>query len=237
MSTSYFLLSKSPERDVANNESNTIFTNQNQTVYLLPKNLMNCYINDGLFESRLIDWCRQFCSKDKVFLDIGAHTGTYTLSLAQHCKNVYSFEPQKMTYYALCGGVALSNLRNVTCCQVGLGSAEQVGPMTLKIVSNDGGGSTVQSKSNLPVLNEEEIQIYTMDHFQIEDVGFIKMDVEDNELFVLKGARETLRKSGNPPILFECNGENQELFDFIQNELGYKIVRVAGANNMYLACT
>jgi len=237
MSTSYFILSKSPERDVANNESNTIFSNQNQIVYILPRNLINCYVNDGLFEARLIDWCKQFCNKEKTFIDIGAHTGTYTLSLAPYCKNVISFEPQKMTYYALCGGVALSNLKNVTCCNAGLGSQEQQGTAKLKIISNDGGGSTIQhNNSNVPVLNEEEIHVYTMDHFKMENIGFIKMDVEDNELYVLKGARETLRKSGNPTILFECNGENKELFDFIQNDLGYKIIPVGGTHNMYLAC-
>ena len=68
-------------------------------------------------------------------LDIGAHTGTYTVSLAQYCNHVYAFEPQKMTYYALCGSIALSNLTNVTCLNVGLGSNEQVGKQTLNIIT------------------------------------------------------------------------------------------------------
>lgn len=48
-----------------------------------------------------------------------------------------------MTFYTLCGSVALSNLRNVQCLNFGLGSADQVGKKELKIISDNGGGSTV----------------------------------------------------------------------------------------------
>jgi len=168
-------------------------------------------------------------------LDIGAHTGTYALSLASKCKHVYAFEPQKMTYYALCGGVALSNLSNVTCMNIGLGSSEQIGTNTLKIVSNDGGGSSIHATTN--ILREEIIQIDRLDNLNLNDIGFIKMDVEDNELFVLQGGVNTLKQSGYPPILFECNDKNQnsELFHFIE-AMSYKIIAISGAHNMYLAC-
>lgn len=81
-------------------------------------------------------------------LDIGAHSGTYTISLAENCKNVYSFEPQKMTFYSLCGSIALSNIKNVTCINTGLGSEEQVGIQKLNIISLDGGGSTLHCTNN-----------------------------------------------------------------------------------------
>lgn len=93
-----------------------------------------------MFEKNLIEWCKQFCKKDQNILDIGAHSGTYTISLADYCKNVYAFEPQKMTFYSLCGSIALSNITNTTCLNYGLGSSEQVGKQILKIISADGGG-------------------------------------------------------------------------------------------------
>ena len=59
-------------------------------------------------------------------------------------------------------------------------------------------------------------------------------DVEENELYVLKGALETLKQSNYPTILFESNNENKELFDYIK-EIGYKgIIPVGGYKNMFL---
>ena len=200
----------------------------------------------GLFESHLIEWSKQFCSKDKIMLDIGAHSGTYTIALSNYSKHVYSFEPQKMTYYALCGSVALSNLRNITCYNYGLGSQEQVGIKDLFIVSNDGGGSTVignnqssnQDSTHNNALAIEKIEIKTLDSFNISNIGFIKIDVEENELNVLYGSLETLKNSIYPTILFECNKDKainwKELFEFLNN-LGYKTVSVSGVSNMFLA--
>lgn len=233
MSTNFFILSKMPNDNISDNENNQIVYLNNRIVHILPQVNIEYYCKYGLFENQLIEWCKQFLKKDKVFLDIGAHSGTYSLSLADYCKDVWAFEPQKMTYYALCGGVALSNKRNINCKQLGLGSKDQVGYKTLNIVSNDGGGSSLHSTSG--ILGQETIEIVELDSLNIENIGFIKMDVEENELFVLQGATETLRKSGWPTILFESNYENNELFDYIQNVLKYKLIRITDVNNMYLA--
>lgn len=233
MSCKYFILTKPNNKDVSyNNENQIVFLNNSKT-YILPHVNIEYYIKYGLFESNLIDWVKQFCNKEKNFLDIGAHSGTYSICLAENCKHVYSFEPQKMTYYTLCGSVALSNINNITCINLGLGSEEQVGCQTLNIVSNDGGGSSL-FVNNTNVLTTEKIQINTLDSLNLENIGFIKMDVEDNELFVLKGALITLKRSNYPIILFESNNSNEELFSFLKN-LNYKIVQINGYSNMFLA--
>jgi len=232
MSTRYFILSKPQSSPIDENIQQQIVSLAPANVYLLPQVNLDYYVKYGLFECQLIEWCKQFCSKDKVFLDIGAHSGTYSISLADGAKEVYSFEPQRMTYYSLCGSVALSGKENVTCLQVGLGSPDQVGRQTLKIVSNDGGGSSLHSTSG--ILREESIEIKTLDSYGLENIGFIKMDVEENELFVLKGGLETIRRNHFPTILFESNFDNKELFDYIRS-IGYKdIIQVGGCHNMFL---
>lgn len=234
MSTKYFLLTKNENKSVTDNSDNQIVVLNKSLVYVLPQNDVNYYASNGMFESSLIEWCKQFCSKNKCILDIGAHIGTYTISLAKYCDHVYSFEPQKMTYYALCGGIALSNIRNVTCHNYGLGSDDQVGVQTLKIVSADGGGFSLHTCAK-PVLREESVSIKTLDDFDLNDIGFIKMDVEDNERFVIMGGLKTLERSNYPKILFESNGENKELMDLLAS-IGYKICNICGYGNMYLAC-
>jgi FkbM family methyltransferase len=138
-----------------------------------------------------------------------------------------------MTYYALCGSVALSNLTNVTCLNFGLGSTEQEGIQTLNIISLDGGGSTLHKENN-NILNTEEIEIKTLDSYNFVNIGFIKIDVENNELQVLKSSINTLKNSNYPKILFEMNEYNSELIEFLIS-LKYYITNLINCSNMYLA--
>jgi len=234
MSTKYFILTK---EHTTNNETDQLVFINRPTTYILPQVNLDYYAKYGLFENQLIEWTKQLVTKEKNFLDIGSHTGTYAISLADLCEEVYCFEPQKLTYYALCGSVALSNKRNITCFQTGLGSEDQVGIKTLKIVSNDGGGSSIHAETG--ILREEQIEIKTLDSYQIRNIGFIKMDVEENELDVLKGATETIIQSNYPKILFESNPNDvtrqQTLFEYITNTLNYRIISIGGYSNMYLA--
>lgn len=225
----YFILTKPNDSKIDCDEKNQIITLTDK-VYLLPKNIINHYIHYGLFEKALIEWCKQFCQKDKNMLDIGAHSGTYTISLADHCKHVYSFEPQKMTYYSLCGSVVLSKIKNATCINIGLGSEEQVGTQKLHITGLDGGCSSLHSDNS----ETEEIEVRTLDSLNIDNIGFIKIDVEDNELQTLQFSQKTLQKSNYPKILFEMNTENVKLIDFLKS-LNYNIININGYNNMFLA--
>lgn len=229
----YFILTKPENLNISDNTQNQIISLNNKN-YILPKCNINYYINNGLFENNLIEWCKQFCDKNKNMLDIGAHSGTYTISLAKHCNHIYSFEPQKMTYYSLCGSIALSNINNVTCYEYGLGSEEQVGKHFLNIVSLDGGGSSLHYNNENNILKKEEIKILTLDSFNIQNIGFIKMDVEENELQVLLGSVNTLKNSNYPKILFEMNEINTQLLDFL-TEIGYNITNINNYPNMYLA--
>lgn len=241
MSTNYFLFSKPSAQSVEDTSAVQIETFRGHDVHILPSIMMNDYLNNGLYESPLIEWCRQFCHKDKIFLDIGAHSGTYAISLARSCHSVYAFEPQRMTYYALCGGVALSQCQNVFCEKVGLGSPEQVGIQTLNIVSNDGGGSSLHATSG--ILRREKIVLKTLDgdfDFGGREIGFIKMDVEDNEIMVLQGAKTTIVASGRPAIVFESNDATKfrEIQSYLIETLGYEaVVKINGTNNMFLATT
>jgi len=227
MSTTYFIMTREEETDICDTDNNHfICFNDTALSYILPRNLISCYVADGLFESATIEWCKQYCEKDKLMLDIGARTGTYVVSLGNLCKKVYCFEPEQMNYYALCGSVALSNLRNVICLNYGLGSNEQM--------SNDGISSKID-KELMEMFMETKIDIRSLDSLELNDVGFIKIDVEDNLMQILMGSAKTLQRCG-PRILFKYNNTTkiQRLFDYF-SRLGYQVISVRGAGNMYLA--
>lgn len=199
----------------------------------------------GIYEQSLIDWSKSFCSASKKFIDIGAHMGTYSILLAPYCAEVHSFEAQRMTYYQLCGAIALNHQANIFAHQVALGAKEQSGSrMTLNIVSDDGGGSTLRADI-VPqvaprVLAQESVEVKCLDDFGLEQVGFLKLDVEGYELNVIKGSIATLSDSDYPPFIFEVwpnewySSSRKELFDFVE-ELEYKISPIANYNNMFLA--
>lgn len=84
------------------------------------------------------------------------------------------------------------------------------------------------------MLQTEEIEIRTLDSFNIDNISFIKIDVEDNELQVLMASQMTLERSSYPKILFEMNIKNAKLIDFLE-QLNYNIIPINGYNNMFLA--
>jgi FkbM family methyltransferase len=137
-----------------------------------------------------------------------------------------------MTYYSLCGSIALSNIKNAICLNFGLGTQDQVGKQKLNIISLDGGGSTLHPNNN--VLQTEEIEIRTLDSFNIDNISFIKIDVENNELQVLMSSEDTLKRSNYPKILFEINENNIQLINFLE-KINYNIIPVNGCANMFLA--
>ena len=260
--TTYFILTKDASEPVDRDDHNQIVEPvslglHTQDVYILPQTNVDYYRHHGLFEKGLIEWSKQLCNPDWVMLDIGAHTGTYAIALANHCQHVYAFEPQKSTYYALCGSVALSNKTDkITCINVALGTEEQSKREnnTLKIRSLDGGGSSlfhISNASNAPIasesteittqiqtLSEEKIHVSTLDDMKIQNIGFIKLDVEYNELSVIQGGKRTIHQN-LPKILFEVNPEDaqnkKDIFDYLTQEFNYKITAISGVNNMYLA--
>ena len=230
-----------PAGDARCNDIHTLGRGGRRRAMLLPAALLGHYVQHGLFEGTLIDFCReQLCSPERVLLDVGAHTGTYALCLADRCRRVYAFEPQRATFYALCGGVALSRLSNVVCLNYALGSAEQAGTRRLHVRSPDGGGSSLHAPPPAELLDAQDVEVRTLDEvaasLQLEPLGLVKLDVEGNELQALRGARETLRRH-RPKILFEANSKEhlRHVAELLQEQHGYRITKISSYDNMYLA--
>jgi FkbM family methyltransferase len=200
-----------------------------------------------------IPWCLEHqMPEDGMFLDIGANLGSWTLPFAASgkCSHVVAWEPQRGTRECLLAGVAVNGLTDkVTVFKEALGNAGQDGIQSLHIFTPEGGASSLLKDVGpggpagpWPWTSEERVYVRTLDSYDLglHNIGFIKLDVEGNELAVLQGAVETLKGSGLPPIFFEAWSWNwyaeqkAKLFAFIES-LGYGVHPIIGSTDDFLA--
>lgn len=183
---------------------------------------------------------------DKIFVDIGANVGLYTLTLANKFKHTYSFEPVLDTYNILCGNIAIHSLSNcTTLINKGLYNECRIMKQHFYDIL---GSLTHLSVDETDEINENtkregytddvsEIEVKTLDSYNITNIGLIKIDTEGTELQVLQGAEQTIKNSNYPMLVVESWEENDkdteeykeykrslrnELFDYIKG-LGYAI--------------
>ena len=169
-------------------------------------------------------------SAGDVVFDVGAHVGWHTINILK-CKGiVYSFEPIKESYECLKKNLALNNLSVEKAYNIGFSDENK----RCKFYY-DTQYSMASSMANLREDKDTvvvECEIARLDDFvvglSLERLDFIKCDVEGAELFVFKGAIETIKKY--KPIIFsemlrkwaaKFNYHPNEIIDFLK-ELGYQ---------------
>ena len=212
-----------------------------RSCYLLRDEAEEAYFakHGGAPEAQLITWATRFVTRDQTFVDVGAHVGSWAQHLAQHCKQVFAFEPQRETFDRLLEGVRLAGLdRNVACHEVAIGAR---GEVDLHVVSIDGGGSTLHHRSELPpAIAVERVSAVQIDDYTFERVGLIKIDAEGAESSILRGATRTLEAHFYPVLLLEAwrhdwyAAERTALIAQVE-AIGYRVQPVADWPEMLLA--
>ncbi len=129
----------------------------------------------------------------RVSLDIGANKGVYAWLLRDCSRSVHAFEPNPKMFRFLRRIAGDS----VHVSQVAL--SNRSGSATLRVPRHRRGGFSNQgaSLSDVKVADDFmgiEIEAKRVDDLGVENVGFIKIDVEGFEQAVLEGARETIAR-------------------------------------------
>jgi FkbM family methyltransferase len=227
---------------------NTDDPKANQLIFFPEIDVARWFFESGVAEKELIEWVYDtFIQPDKIFLDIGAHVGTYALTCGKKAKHTYAFECSPTTFCYLAANIALHGLEEkVSPYPFALGDEDK--EIDYIVRSKDGGGNGVKHLTatdnackKIPVLMRR------LDSFGLKEIGFIKIDVEGFEKEVLLGALETLKANNYPKILFESWGDvegddkavparaiREDLFRFLES-LKYRIIKISGASDMYLA--
>lgn len=163
-----------------------------------------------------------------LFLDIGGNYGTHSLLFLVHGIDTTTFEPNRscLSYFT---SLCLENSVSPRIESVALG--ETSGRITLTYPERETWLGSVQSSvverlSNRSGLVREEVEIRTLDSFTSNLSAsriLIKIDTEGNEMSVLNGAFETLRKF-RPIVLFEVLTylERDRIANFLE-DLDYQV--------------
>jgi FkbM family methyltransferase len=134
-----------------------------------------------------------------VAIDIGANRGIYTRIMLTRTRNVICVEPNP-DCARLLERVFGKDARVIT----GAASNKNM-DVTLRIPDAGSGFATVE-QGNLSFSGTFEpirVKAFRIDDLQLENVSFMKIDVEGHELAVLEGALETLKRN-QPSILLEA---------------------------------
>ena len=162
---------------------------------------------NGRYEAFTLSlWSTLTASTNGMALDIGAHTGVYSLAaLAAGATHVHSFEPHfanfaRMQLNFRGNGYALNNIHMVAVGETSEWSTFHL-PTSLDYLSTGGG---LESKPNT---RKFPVEVVSLDDFfqstAHSNIGVMKIDVEGLEPEVLRGALNIINRS-KPIIFFEC---------------------------------
>lgn len=147
----------------------------------------------------------EFVERWGTAVDVGAHIGLCSKILAEKFKMVYAFEPAQDTFECLWENLGIC--WNMDFFQVALGASEG----TVHMEDDTSKPTRIGNTGSRFVQEGGYIRMCTLDSWKLQDVGFLKIDVEGYELRVLQGAQETLLRC-NPVVMIEVGKSPQERY-------------------------
>ena len=147
------------------------------------------------FDQNTLPFILKYIKKGDVIIDAGANIGAYSYAFLNKTEDglVVSFEPNQDAFECLSYNLQFYKNSVVFNCALGDKSGK------VSIVKDKNAGATHCVFD--PV---GDINMRTIDSYNLQKVDFIKIDVEGFESFVLTGAIKTIQKF-KPTMLIEIN--------------------------------
>lgn len=164
------------------------------------------------------------CHPEKLSLDVGANKGIYSYAMLGHSSAVHAFEPHPKMFDMMTGYLGDRITAHRTALSDKTGTAEMHLLKSSTGYSNLGG--TLESRAEEHGYVAIEVEAKRLDDCGLDNIGFIKIDVEGFEMQVIAGATEVL-KTQRPNLLVEVESAHnarplQERIDEICSTHGYR---------------
>jgi len=151
-------------------------------------------------------------------VDVGSNNACNAINYAERFAVVECFEPTQLAQQLWSNTVRDNNVPNCNLYTVGLGEREYTTEILIHV--HNGGHNHLahydknpRSRPESRTRDTETVAVKTLDSYQFTDVGFIKIDVEGYEQFVLQGAEQTVKQS-RPTIQLEIVGNQCRKFNY-----------------------
>lgn len=177
-------------------------------------------------------------SNNQVILDIGCNVGAWTLPIARRYPDakIMAFDCQEYLVRCLNKTLDLNKIENVQSYVMAISDSNN----TIKFGSIDYnfGGNFGAFELEPPAQNPDfngrtitekfdEIDQRTIDRFELDNVGLIKIDVEGMELKVIRGALNTLQRCQSV-VLFENHKCDYRAVVELLSSINYRVVSTVG---------
>jgi FkbM family methyltransferase len=147
-------------------------------------------------------------------IDVGTNNACNAIHYAKRFQQVECFEPTPLAQQLWANTVFDNQVKNCTLYPVGVGECQK---STTIVIHDKNGGHNHLLNADRPRWTGKKwtarnakprqrqtvpVQVETIDSYLFQDVGFIKIDVEGYEKFVLEGAQQTIARC-RPTIQLE----------------------------------
>ena len=189
---------------------------------------------NGNYEQTTLKAWSWYSKISDVILDIGTHTGAFTLSAltANPISTVVSFEPHFMNFARLNLNLRANHLATNNIFMTGVGEKNKTLPFSISTSLDylSTGGSIGDRDEGITT----NIEVVALDSFlkntAKEQVKLIKIDTEGHEAHCLKGMTDVL-SNARPVIFFECiNLIPGKEVQHILSEFGYHFYYIDDAS-------
>jgi FkbM family methyltransferase len=174
------------------------------------------YILQGEYEPDTTKLIEKIVKKGDTVIDIGASIGYFSINLSKivgEGGKVFSFEPTREGFRYLCENKNLNDCKNIYPLNLAAWDKNEI----VKMPKSD-------FAINAQWANGVNISDFLKNNYNIEEVNFIKMDIDGAEPWAIKGLADLIEKSKNltmiceyyPKYIQASNGDPKFFHDMLE---------------------
>jgi len=145
------------------------------------------YIADGGYQTvhrtTILNYIKNYIKEFNNVIDVGSHVGFWSKEFTELFKHVYAFEPINEVRECYIKNIVKNNY---TLYPYGLGSEYK--KVKIQYDPYETGNTFITTSGN------KEIEIYSLDYFNLNKIDYIKIDAEGYEIEVCKGAINLIKR-------------------------------------------